>query len=797
MHFIRRYVCYPLSALGFLLLIAVGAGFLFWRQSLPALDGEALVKRLSAPVTVTSDQHGIPVITATNRNDALRALGYISARDRLFQMDLMRRKNAGQLAELFGDRALDNDIRARTLGFTQVAKAVLAKLPPLHRDYLEAYAEGVNSYIDKATALPFEFFVLNYRPAPWQAEDSLLVVLGMFDMLNGWAENEERMLSVMEKNLDADVLAFLTPDTDHFTDRLLTPENSFRPARPIPVAALQKALHQQNPQKPAQLAAVKLRDFIAGSNAFAVSGAKTQDGRAILANDMHLGISVPNLWYRAELRYGSVHAAGVTLPGVPLMVTGSTQYLAWGSTNLSGDFLDLVSLDINPDHADEYRVKNQWQRFAQRTETILVKNANPKQIQVKQSVWGPVATEPLLGKPVAIHWTALDANAVNLGLIDMEQAETLGQALTIVNRTGGPQLNVLLADQTGHIAWTIMGYLPKRIGGDGSVSRSWTDGSSGWDGYVQGQALPRQIDPADGILASANDRRLDKRYPYVIGHQFANGYRAYRITQRLKQLQISNEWALFNLQLDTENEFYAFYQQLALGLLSPAVIAHQPELRELRDYLLAWNGKADVDSLGFALLRQFRDTLADSLFTPFLASCRAADKNFEYAWTHVDTPLQALLTEKIPELLPDPKRFKNWDDFLLELLKQSTQQLQADYPNTPLPELTWGQTNQAQFAHPFAKALPLLGWLLNMPEDKLAGCSGCVRVTGHHFGASERLVVSPAHLDEGILHMPGGQSAHPLSPYYRDQQAYWVKGLAMPLLAESSEHSLTLKPVNE
>jgi penicillin amidase len=790
----RRFFFYPVFILSGLVIIGVGTGFLILHNSIPQLDGEVVLNHLSAPVTLTSDQHGIPVITADNRPDAVRALGYVSARDRLFQMDLMRRKNAGRLAELFGQVAVKSDVKARTYGFYRVAKAVVTKLPPEHKRYLEAYAEGVNGFIGTANALPFEFTVLGYQPEPWKPEDSILVVLGMFDMLTAGAEQEERMLSVMEKSLPKDIVAFLTPDTDRFTDSLLGSAESLRPAQHIPVAALETVLAQHSPDAEKLAEAVQLRDFVLGSNAWVVNGTKTQDGRAILANDMHLGISVPNIWYRCEMNYGTVHSAGVILPGTPLLIAGSNNHIAWGSTNLSGDFLDLVSLELNPENPDEYKVAGNWQRFEHATEIIPIRDAKTRQVEVRRTVWGPVATEPLLGNPVAIHWTALDDAAITMELIDLEQTETLEQAIHIVNHTGGPQLNFLVADKSGQIAWTLMGRIPKRFGSDGSVSRSWANGTVGWNGYVDAQSLPRVINPVDGLLASANDRRLGKQYPHVIGRQFANGYRAYRITQRLKQMKDINERSMFELQLDTENEFHAFYQQLALSVLSPGIIEQQPELGELREYLLAWNGRADTDSKGFALLVEFRKHLTEAVFSPFLTASRQLDKNFSYSWTYIDTPLQSMLTEKLPRLLPDPIHYKNWDAFILDQLKQSAQQLQAKYPNMKLSDLTWGKMNKAQFTHPFSKAVPVLGLLLDMPEDELAGCGSCVRVIGPKFGASERLVVSPAHLDEGILHMPGGQASHPLSSYYRDQQSYWVQGLPIGLLAGKSAHSLTLKP---
>jgi len=790
---IRKVILYIGLALTCLAVMAFGGGYWFLYRSMPQLDGTIKLDRLTAEVRVRTDAHGMPVIDAVNRADAVRALGYVTARDRLFQMDLMRRKSAGRLAEIFGDVALDNDIKARTYGFHRVAKAVLAKLPAGHQHYLQTYADGVNSFIAESGKLPFEFKVLGYPPEPWTPEDTLLVVLGMFETLTAGEERGERMLSVMEKTLPEEVVRFLTPDTDTYTEQLQKQAESLRPAQPVPVEALAMALARQPANKTALAQLVQQSDLMVGSNAWAISGKKAQDGRAILANDMHLGLSVPNVWYRVELNYADKQAAGLTLPGTPLLVAGSNRHIAWGETNLTGDFLDLVRLDINPDHPDQYRVGDQWQRFEEYPETIRIKDSEAKQIVVKQTRWGPVAGQPLLGQPVAIHWAALDADAVNFNLFDLEQAETLEQAVKIVNSTGGPQLNVLLADDRGRIAWTLMGKIPKRFGNDGLVSRSWADGGVGWNGYVEPENLPRIIDPSEGLLVSANDRRFGKNYPYVIGHQFGNGYRAFRITQQLGQMPQFNESAMFNLQLDTGSEFYAFYQQLALHVLSGEVIAAQPDLAEARDYLLAWDGRADVGSLGFALLVEFRKQLAESVFTPFLSASRQADKNFSYAWTYIDTPLQALLNEKPLQLLPDTANYRNWDDFILGQLKHSLQRLKARHPDVELMALNWGRHNKVHQAHPFSKALPILSEWLNMPDEALPGCAFCVRAAAPGFGASERLVVSPNHFEDAILHMPGGQSGHPMSPYYRDQQNYWLEGLPMALMAGKSEHLLLLQ----
>ncbi|MGZ5600579.1 MAG: penicillin acylase family protein, partial [Methylobacter sp.] len=453
---IRKIILYAVLTLASVAAIIIGGGFWFLHNSMPQLDGTVKLDRLTADVRVNTDAHGVPVINAANRNDAVRALGYVTARDRLFQMELMRRKSAGRLAEIFGDMALDSDIKARTYGFHREAKAIFKKLPPNHQRYLQSYADGVNSYVTESGKLPFEFTVLRYRPEPWTPEDSLLVVLGMCENLTAWEERGERMLTVMEKTLPEAAMRFLTPDTDFYTEQLQKQAESLRPAQAVPVDALATALAGQTTDKTPMAQLVQQSDFMVGSNAWAVSGKLTGDGRAILANDMHLGISVPNIWYRIELNYGDAHTAGLILPGTPLLIAGSNRHIAWGATNLSGDFLDLVKLDINPANPDQYRVGEQWQRFDEYPETIVVKGGETKQIVVKQTRWGPVAAQPLLDRPVAIHWAALDADAVNFNLFDLEQGETLEQAVKIVNSTGGPQLNILLADDKGRIAWTLM-----------------------------------------------------------------------------------------------------------------------------------------------------------------------------------------------------------------------------------------------------------------------------------------------------------------------------------------------------
>ena len=785
---ILKFVMYLLSII---LLVVVGVGiFLIMklRASLPVRDGERQVEGLDFPVTITSDRFGIPTITAQTRRDAALALGYVTARDRLFQMDLLRRRAAGRLSEIFGKAAIETDKRQRVIGFNRVASKIVAQLPNEQKQSLAAYTAGVNAFIQQMGTAPLEFLLLRYRPEPWKAEDSILVALNMFQMLS-FSDDEERMVSIMEKSLPPEVVAFLTPDTDSYTQVLVGGSDSHRPIQPIPVEAL--ASIRRDPKQDGVRAAklVQPTDFDVGSNNWAVDGSKTVDGRVIVANDIHIGLSVPNLWYRASLRYGNVKTAGIVLPGVPATIIGSNGHVAWGLTNISGDFLDLVQLEINPENPDEYKTPSGWRRFEVVDEQINIKGGKHVIHPVKLTIWGPVSQTSLMGKPVAIHATAQQPDAVDVGLLEMNEAKTLEDGLDVMNHFGAPPLNAVVADVNGRIGWTYCGRIPLRKGFDGSTTKSWADGSIDWDGYIPPSELPRVIAPPEGFIATANNRTVGKNYPYTIGHNYAISYRACRISQRLNAMERVTEQDMFQLQLDTRCDFYEFYRQLALSVLTEGVIADDLHLSDAHKHIAAWDGKAEVDSVAFGLLVRFRKVLAEDVFEPFLALCQEADGNFLYTWRNMDVPLQMLLTEKIAETLPDPEHYQDWEGFIVSKLEQSVEQLCSEYNCKSLDRLTWGKIHRPRISHPLG-FIPVLGRFLNMPENPLPGSDSCVRSSR----ASDRMVVSPGHDADGILHIPCGQSGHPLSKNYKDQHDYWVRGESLPFLSGRTTHTLRLEP---
>ncbi len=784
----KRILKVALYLLSILLLIAIG-GAIFsvvkLRASLPMRDGEKPIKGLNLPVTVTLDRFGVPTIIASTRKDAAIALGYVTAQDRLFQMDLLRRRTAGRLSEVVGKIAVKSDKQQRVIGFNRVTQAIIANLSDERREILAAYADGVNAFIRQMDTPPFEFLLLGYRPEPWTVEDSILVVMNIFQSL-AFRENDERMMTIMEKSLPPEVVAFLTPDTGSYTQPLLGGPDSHRPMQPIPVEAL-ASIRRAPKQIGKKL--VRATHDVVGSNNWAVGQSKTADGRAIVANDMHLGLSVPNIWYRASLRYENVEISGVILPGTPAVVVGSNGHVAWGFTYICGDFLDLVRLEINPENPDEYKTPDGWKQFEVINERIEIKGGKHIVEPVKLTIWGPVSPTPLMGQPVAIHWTALQPEAVGMELLDMDKAMTVEDALFIMNRFRGIPLNVVMADSVGKIAWTYCGKIPIRKGFDGSSAKSWANGDIGWEGYISPSELPRVISPPEGFIATANDRTLGKDYPYLIGYNFANGHRAYRINERLREMDQVTEQDMFQLQLDTVIHFYEFYQQLALSVLTEDVIANKPLLLKARKQIAGWDGKAEVDSIAFGILVRFRDILAEDVLQPFLDLCHEADRKFSYAWRNTEPPLRALLREKIEKILPDPVNYPNWEKFILAKLEKSIEQLLNEHNFDSLDQLTWGSIHKTQISHPLG-FIPMLGNILNMPQDPLPGDGLCVRSPY----ASERMVISPGHEADGILQIPGGQSGHPLSQNYKDQYSYWLKGEPLPFLQGPTTHTLTLTP---
>lgn len=796
------------SVLSVLLLVAgFIVGGLWWamRRSLPQLDGTAALPGLTAPATVTRDALGVPTIRGRTRLDVARALGYVHAQDRFFQMDLLRRRSAGELAELFGRSALPLDREARVHDFRTLARKALALMPADQRALVDAYTAGVNAGLAALRSRPFEYYVLRTKPKPWKPEDTLLV--GYTEVLNlqDPQADYERMLYAIQNAYGRTMLDFLVPRGATLDAAL---DGSTFPEPPIPGPDVIDLRRDQNaragsPETAGRLAAGDdSRDgFGPGSNAMALAGDRTAGGSAILANDMHLNLRVPNIWYRASLEWGDAGAdaapahrvTGVTIPGIPIVIAGSNGHVAWGFTNSYADTADIVVVEPSTIDAMLYRNGDTPTLIENRHSIIHIKGGGTVDQDTKWTIWGPVIAEAARKRSLALHWVFDDPSSLNLNLMEMETVKDVRTALALAPHFGIPTQNFVVADRSGAIGWTIAGRLPRRVGYDGRLPAIWAYGDRSWNGYLPAADYPRIISPPAGQIWSANNREVGgEAYRRIGDGGYMSPARARQLRDDLTALKRpARPGDLLAIQLDDRAVLLARWQKLLLATLTPNAVADHRERAELRHLVEQWDERASVGSVAYTLVRRWRQYVAARALGPIFAPCHDSDADFDFHRLDYEQPLWQLLQARPPNFLtPD---YLSWNDLLLDAADDVVRW--ADRQGRPMSHLTWGSRNTARIEHPFSRFLPgPLARLLDMPAVPLPGDRDMPRVQSPTFGASERFVVSPGHEDHGIFEMPGGESGDPLSPYYRAGYEAWVHGKPTPFLPGPTRHTLRLVP---
>jgi penicillin amidase len=783
------------------------------RASLPQLDGTAVVAGLAANVRVDRDALGVPTISGGSREDVARALGYLHAQDRFFQMDLQRRQPAGELSGLVGPRAMEVDELARLHRMRDVAHRAFELAEPSYRRVLEAYAEGVNAGVNALGAPPFEYLVLRATPEPWIPEDSILTVLAMFNTLQGRQALFEQSHGALRDTLPEPMFRFLsTAGSDWETPVVGTP--LFRPAIPGPeVFDLRHVLATETRRHGGSLGFSRKTDLrasvppwlvrdqeaepIIGSNNWAVDGAHSASGAAILANDMHLSIGVPIIWYRASLVFPDAaqpstnqHITGVTLPGIPGMVVGSNGHVAWGFTNTGGDWSDLVRIEADPRDPKKYLTPDGPKAFEVFNETITAKGAVARTVAIRWTMWGPIVWKDARGHEYAQRWVAHDAANFAADVTRPERARSVDELLSTIAGLGIPNQNVTMADTSGRIGWTIGGAIPRRIGHSGMTPESWADGTHRWDGYLPAAEFPRIVDPPQGRIWTANSAVVDGAMLATIGEGgFADGIRARLIRDRLLAIDKATPKDMLSIQLEDRALFLERWRQLLLDTIGPSASASQKQFRELVE--AKWTGRASPDSVAYRLVKEFRNTFVRRVMTSLTAPALAVDPTFDYTRLfRSEGPMWQIVTERPLHLL-DPK-YKDWNEAILDAVDASIAQL-TDGGRT-LADRTWGEANTSEIRHPLAAAIPFFGRYLNMPGDPLPGDVYTPRASTPRSGPSERMAVSPGRESEGILHVPTGQSGHPLSPNYGDQYRAWLHGEPTPFLPGAAVNTLILEP---
>ena len=797
-----------------ILLIVVGIGaWFYWRAHacLPQLDGIIQVAGLRDRVEVRRDARGVPHLHASSIEDLVFAEGYVTAQDRLWQMDLSRRLARGELSEIFGRRTLEFDIENRKLGFPEAAERGARELDPASQQVLAAYTRGVNAFISThLDRLPIEFMLLHYRPRPWREADSVGVALNMAKTLNSsWRTDlaRERIRSKLTPELYAD----LFPDRaalDHpvaemvsgpvqaahpdasgnlaAVDPVLAPGAAFdpapRPARP--------SLTGLDPVLAALVETGDDSDLALGSNNWVVSGVHTQSGKPLLSNDPHLGHSVPSVWYQVELEAPGLHAAGVTLAGGPIIIIGHNERIAWGMTNTGPDVQDLYLETFKPDDPNKYLVNGQWVDAEVRHEGIKMRGGSVVHLTVRTTRHGPVVGED--GKyALALRWTALEDHALTFAFLGMTQARNWREFTEAIRHFTGPEQNMVYADLDGNIGYYAPAWVPVRKQGDGSVPVRGDTDDYEWLGYIPFEDLPHAYNPPGGIIATANSRVVPDGYPYLITHTWAAPWRTARIFQLLEAAPHLTVADMLRIDMDIHS---LEDQDLARQLVA-AGAAHPPQsadaqyaLQVLRD----WDGEAGADSAATLICEVTRPALVERILRPKLGDDASA-----YHWplsrTFVDNAIHNNWTRWLP---PGDADF---NVTLMKSLEDGLRQIPARVGANNHSAWRWGTTIPLTFHHPL-DGLPLARHLFDIGPYPQAGMGTTVKATTPGSGPSMRMVVDFSDLDRSVNNLTLGESGQVYSRYYQDQFGAWSNGRSFPMLfsdaavEKGTVHRLVLDP---
>jgi penicillin amidase len=777
-------------------------------SALPQLEGKQTLFGLSASATVERDKDGIVTIKANNRLDIAVATGFIHAQERFFQMDLLRRNSAGELASLFGEAAIDYDSDIRRHRFRERAMTIVKQLPKADLDLLKAYTRGVNQGLKYLKAPPFEYLLLRHEPVEWQEEDTILTVLSMYIDLQYQDGKRERTLGLLHSTLSPEVFDFLNPKGSRWDAAI---DGSNFPASPLPKApwpaasseeltalaqstSLQTTLATIIPEILSREKSPQSEEF-PGSNNWAVGGKASVTGSAIVANDMHLGIRVPNTWFRASFEYQtrdkkSVKVTGATLPGTPNIIIGSNGHIAWGFTNSYGDWSDVIVLETNDD-SSQYLTPEGYQPFLKRKQMIAVKGQEAVDITVMDTIWGPVIGENAQGQLLAYRWIAHDTAAVNLAITEFETTTNVEQAFAIAARAGMPAQNLMIGDSHGNIGWTIMGPIPQRSKAFGETPTSWANGEHQWQGLLPASDYPKIINPENARLWTANSRVVGGDMLAKVGNGgYALGARSLQIKQNLAAKNTFDEQALLNIALDDRAHFLQRWQKFILtNVLTDEMLAKHEDWQQVREIITANNLTASTESVAYRLVRNFRLNVRDQIFDIFNENMAKLDEHYSFHTIRhqLETPLWQLVTQQPENFLW--RGHDSWAALFEESLEKTVTEMTD---SSSLADATWGKQNVSKIQHPLSRAVPFIGRWLDMPDIALSGDSYMPRVQGRSFGASERMVVSPGHEERGIFHMPTSQSGHPWSPYYGVGHESWVKGEASSFLPGPVAYTLTL-----
>ncbi|HVT52937.1 MAG TPA: penicillin acylase family protein [Dongiaceae bacterium] len=750
-----KWIGFGVLGLIVLTLGTVAAGYLWLRSSLPQQDGTVQVTGLSAPVTIERDDRGVPTIRAANLDDAAFAVGFVHAQDRLFQMDMMRRVGAGRLAEVVGAQALPVDKLMRTLGLYAQAEQQAEDAGPQLKQVLAAYSAGVNAFLSEGHTLPPEFQLLGYRPEPWKPVDSLVWGRIMaLQLSSNW--NAEQLNLTLKQTIPADLLKLLRPEVESFAG---LPMPWFGPVNEA-------------------------------SNNWVVAPSKSRSGAAMLANDPHLGLTAPSIWYLAHIVTPQMQWVGATSPGMPLIVIGANEHVAWGFTTTTGDTEDLYEEKEAPGDPKRYQTFYGTEPFITRTEAIKVKNGKDIQYTIRSTHHGPVVSDldedRKAGAPIlALKAAFLQPNDRTAdALLAMDLARSADEFHAALAHFDSPQQNVVYADKDGHIGFVAAGRVPVRrqVFAQGLLPTPGWVNTYDWMGMIPFDALPQSRDPAAGWLATANNKIVDDRYDYFMAGSWPDDRRYRRIAE---MLQATDKFDVAGFEKMQQDTLSTPLHDLVQSWL-PRVKGADPRIAQL---LRGWDGHVDRDRPEPLIATVWMERVAQALLKAKLG------KSYADWWFWDDQALQ--------RVLDDPKECGvSCNDVLGKALQQASAELSARLGADPT-RWKWGDLHRLHFRHPIFRYVPVISdWLdPDLPTDGDAFTVNRAVPIGNPdtpdlpdvHGPTMRLIVDMKDPMQAVVTLAGGQSGNPLSPHYADGLVDWRDGNYRPIV-QPSMHELILTP---
>jgi penicillin G amidase len=802
----------PLILLLPAVLLLAGAAWLavLVRVAEPPYSGDVALPGLVAPVTVRFGPHAVPSIDAGTIEDALFAQGYVVASERMWQMDLMRRLAQGRLAEVFGEDALPADRFFRTIGLGAAARRSLAELEDPYRGYLDAYAAGVNAYLEKAEAWPpLEYRIAGFRPEPWRAEDSLAIGEYMAWVLSYNVRGELVWLRLARRLGNARAAELFPTDVGVPAPEGANALPALDGAEEQPSGATGDAISAS-----AHLAALAgalgdLLDFPSrwglpvpapASNAWVLAGSLTADGEALLANDPHLAASTPGIWYELELAAPGLHVAGVALPGVPLVLIGHNADLAWGFTTVNADTQDLFVERLSAEGLGVERPNGVTEAIEERTQRIGVKGlAEPLDLRVRSTSHGVVLNDilgPVTGTPIdlpaldteallTLRWTTDLPDRGFVGIARLATATSLEEGRAAGIEFTHASQNLMLAHRDGGIAWQVTGRMPLRGRGLGAFPAPGWEAGYGWTGYVPATDNPSLTDPEGGALITANNRTIPLDYPVNVTHSWSPPYRAQRIAELLAEGPAQDADAALRLQMDRVS-LQARGYLAELRRILPRLLEVDPQARSIADrFLLRWGGEFRADSRSAALFALLRTALYRALYGDEVGEDLGALMSLDLA---TYSPLDEAVRSG---------RSSFWDDLGTsgregeveiwgKALREAHAELQRLLPDPD--EQRIDRFRSLAFPHAFDR-VPVLGSLFSVGPVPGVGDGATVNVMKASpedtrralFAPSCRAVFTPGDWVRSRLVLPLGQSGHRFSRYRSDQLGDWLAGRSHPL----------------